>query len=65
MIVDAFGYPSMSLDELRDRLVEIVRQKGDAAFSIPAWANVGGLKCPIKSIRLEGDRVVLEVHLDN
>ena len=63
MSVDAFGYPSMSIVELRDALTLIIEahpRRGEQPFWVDAHAEV---LLPVKAIRVnEWGNLILVTH---
>lgn len=62
MMVDAFGYPSMSVLALKEAMDDIVTRHPSLAVS-PVWVDTGGLFRPVRNVLVNRmGRPIIEVH---
>lgn len=62
MPVDAFGYRSLTLDELIEALTDIRQIVGPGA-PVPVWVQGQAVYKPVKNVIMNGlGRIILEVH---
>lgn len=62
MIVDAFGYPSMSILAMREAMNDIVSHHPRLAAS-PIWVATGTMFVPVRNVLVDRHgRPLIEVH---